>query len=616
MEKQVWRQAAKVALMCVCAAIVHIGSPSLYFAAIKRCATANQFYHDRLMCRTVLDKDSVRELLASHSSSVLPSVFQALYPLSVAINGETVVVACSGRQYVDSNQVLRSESHLLRFDCQSGHCSLLPADAGTRHVVAVGSIVQSVNDPTFALGKAPPFVMNNRITGCGEVIRSPGSPYMRLLEFRDGAWHSTESFIPVPVENMDLVRVREGTAGLDVICTASDELFYCCNVRLLSSDDLIRDNSEVEESVNTGGYVRIQLTEDSQFPFEAWMSGGNPCAVTIGSNGVVISHFGSDGVHQAVVRLPIPWDESEHIRRTHGGSLNVVRGQGEELFIVSMNGIDGRIHVVKYDTSGARVIAARGSPVIAVALMDACLLMFVVIAVPSIVSAAIAHCLNTRKVGAGDLPPVCGSIFRRCCARSVDFGIVAAFMLAAVLSHPDAMGWWNSVVPHLDEAFWSIIDVRPSVATWLSAVSAIRAATIAIAQAPVSSIWWWASIITWFSLAAMQGKTGYTLGKYLMGLRTVRVGGALCGVWHSLLKECLIVLDWPCFVTCAPWLLSVLLTHRSQGITDVLAGTTVVRSRKSGVAKLFVGPDLKNPVHPTVDASSASNCSYVDDTDK
>lgn len=75
--------------------------------------------------------------------------------------------------------------------------------------------------------------------------------------------------------------------------------------------------------------------------------------------------------------------------------------------------------------------------------------------------------------------------------------------------------------------------------------------------------------------------SGRSLGKRMVGLRVVRVGGQPVGFWSSLLRNALRLIDMQIGVTYLVGGVLILVTTRNQRLGDLLASTVVVRDRRA-----------------------------------
>lgn len=82
-------------------------------------------------------------------------------------------------------------------------------------------------------------------------------------------------------------------------------------------------------------------------------------------------------------------------------------------------------------------------------------------------------------------------------------------------------------------------------------------------------------------LVVVQGLTGWTIGKLLTGLRTVREDGTRPGIGKAFVRWLLLIIDG---LPCIPLVgfILVLTTHGHRRVGDMAAKTFVVRSRAAG----------------------------------
>ncbi len=114
----------------------------------------------------------------------------------------------------------------------------------------------------------------------------------------------------------------------------------------------------------------------------------------------------------------------------------------------------------------------------------------------------------------------------------------------------------------------------------------------------------------------LQGITGATVGKHMLGLRVVRANGAIAGVGSILLRSVLFIVDNMCFAVVG--LVTALATHPHRRVGDMAAGTFVVATGSVGHpigAQSFAGypppyaspPAVTEPIYappPTASTSS------------
>ena len=84
--------------------------------------------------------------------------------------------------------------------------------------------------------------------------------------------------------------------------------------------------------------------------------------------------------------------------------------------------------------------------------------------------------------------------------------------------------------------------------------------------------------LTWTVFIASTGLWGVTPGKWLFGIRVVRMTLRPCGVLTALLRELMFWIDMPQLLTAIPGVLCLIATEHRQRIGDLVAGTLVVEA--------------------------------------
>ncbi len=78
----------------------------------------------------------------------------------------------------------------------------------------------------------------------------------------------------------------------------------------------------------------------------------------------------------------------------------------------------------------------------------------------------------------------------------------------------------------------------------------------------------------------LQGMTGASVGKMMLGLRVVDAGGQVCGVGRAIVRWLFLFVDQACFFIVG--LIVVLVTHPHRRVGDMIAGTYVVAAADVG----------------------------------
>jgi hypothetical protein len=89
------------------------------------------------------------------------------------------------------------------------------------------------------------------------------------------------------------------------------------------------------------------------------------------------------------------------------------------------------------------------------------------------------------------------------------------------------------------------------------------------------------SLVYWFAVAGLlQGATGASIGKHIVGLRVVDANGNICGIGRALLRTFVGVFEIGfCFLI---GLITALVTHPHRRVGDFAAGTFVVAKQSVG----------------------------------
>jgi uncharacterized RDD family membrane protein YckC len=106
-----------------------------------------------------------------------------------------------------------------------------------------------------------------------------------------------------------------------------------------------------------------------------------------------------------------------------------------------------------------------------------------------------------------------------------------------------------------------------------------------------ATVFWWVANIGMF--VVLQGLTGWTIGKLLLGIRTVREDGRAAGMGKALVRRLLWIVDgFPYFLPLVGFIVALTSTgHRRVG--DMAAKTFVVR--KAAMGSPIIVPGLTAP---------------------
>jgi uncharacterized RDD family membrane protein YckC len=93
---------------------------------------------------------------------------------------------------------------------------------------------------------------------------------------------------------------------------------------------------------------------------------------------------------------------------------------------------------------------------------------------------------------------------------------------------------------------------------------------------------WLLGFVVWLAnYVLLQGATGATVGKFMLGLRCVNAQGETCGMGRAFVRSLLLIVDdFFCFIV---GLITVNVTHPHQRVGDLVAKTYVVETGDVGV---------------------------------
>ena len=176
-----------------------------------------------------------------------------------------------------------------------------------------------------------------------------------------------------------------------------------------------------------------------------------------------------------------------------------------------------------------------------------------------------------------------GSPFRRAVARGIDMFLLSTPIIALIVSDLAEMdhfqyvysliGWDMSIkgaIPLSFEHAYSILVVN-------SPLRLKRQETIDIIRHlnPVLN----AAIALWLLKTIVEGRTGITPGKWLLGQRTVDSTLAPPGIPRAIVRDVLMAFDVPLLLTAIPAAVCMATSPLCQRIGDLAAGTMVVSAK-------------------------------------
>lgn len=491
-----------------------------------------------------------------------------------------------------------------RCNLRTGQVQVAPAP-GIRHVVSDGQTLWRLPADKRV---DHPIVFHGRPVD----IDYHSYPY-RLVEFSDGSWKESD----------DYPLMRYGFPGFPSHSppTGSNEIPMVRYIRNESNvyfnphavvgthEQAVKFNHEfrheempiVDAGWHKSSFDRQAFSSWSR-PYNLgsialgiWVEESRVCALdlTTDAQGVEFLdiHESDEKNHTSVIRIrsPIRWSENYYGKfylPFFDHWIKVVPAASSGIFLVSYDGRDGRIHVMKYQDGRIDLLAQRGSPILGEECWAVEPVLRFTILIPTVVL-GLALWLTQWRAGYRDFPfgherVILASAARRGIARSIDLLIPVGLLITAMVLHPDIVGWWYVIgdrCDQLSEPFFDVKITRPTMSEFASGLQMLCQDLISI---PLRT---WPCVIAmlyWIALIVSQARTGKTIGKWFTGMRTMRTNLRPCGFARSLLRETLLVVDSLLFLSWIPGTISILATKKSQRIGDLLSDTIVVRDLPRG----------------------------------
>ncbi|MBM4075743.1 MAG: RDD family protein [Planctomycetes bacterium] len=117
---------------------------------------------------------------------------------------------------------------------------------------------------------------------------------------------------------------------------------------------------------------------------------------------------------------------------------------------------------------------------------------------------------------------------------------------------------------------YGYIEIQDQIQAFRDTLSQISASNVKLA---IAFLFVLGLIKVW-----IEGRSGLTLGKWLMGLRTTRDTLAPAGFARALTKNLLYFVDLYLFVSPLPAAISIMLSNKNQTIGDRISNTVVIRA--------------------------------------
>ena len=492
--------------------------------------------------------------------------------------------------------VLSTPEDLIRFNLRTGRATTSRPPAGVKHVVSDGKQLWWLPGDTLVTS---PFLWDGRPR---DLFRTEDG-LTQVIEFMEGKWQKTEMFVLLP---------RSWSSGYEFCrssrCSTTTESFeflfddgkyYKVGVDLGTKEQAdayaSRFHGEEDEvSLLPPGFHSISNLKDDpdylHYAFGCWFERGAPCAIDVGfDEGNTVGfrwrrYEAGKPIESKFVVAPIRWPFDPRMIKRLAGSFAAVTASDGRAYIVAQGDGDHRIHILLWENGAFRLVAQRADPMIWRVCLDVGLLFGLACFVPGMLLATLSVLVQHRVAHSVDSgPPPFATVVRRGLARLVDLSLVLIPLVLSVVLHPDVMGWWHHVADSLNSVL-DILDYLPFDTTlqlyhWFhkSFLEYLRA----LGEAPF--VWQWVvvSVVIGVVQVVWQGRSGRTVGKWLLGIRVVRTTQRPCGLARSLLREILLVVDSTLLLSWVPGVIAIHSNMKSQRLGDWMADTIVVHERHS-----------------------------------
>jgi len=518
--------------------------------------------------------------------------FRGVIIRSATVYKDELIVLANNGLNIDSTQ---PPTDLIRFNLRTGNASTSPAPEGVRYVLSDGNRLwwlpedKDVRDPPWILDDHPTALVSHY-------------PLYQFVDFIDGCWQKSDRFALIPPRSgpFDAPTFWPSTTANSFLQVEStlDRLIFRIGFEVGTKEQALqfaeRFWNPTNDELKQVGYRFISSTdEDTSFlrlPFGRWLEGGVLCAMDYTGDHRGDSVFRWDRyepgkpIESRFVPTPIRWGIDPFYYGKKLDGLTAITSVDGRVYILSHDDSDGRLHVLQWENGQLRLVAQRGDPYFRRVCLDGGLLFSLVCIIPMLLLAFLAFLLQRNQAGRlfayGRESVVLASVARRGIARSVDLGLVVLPLVLSVAMHPDAIGWWRRTSDesrHLFEAI-DYFEFVPVVDSLQACRDALQTNLFALLSAPI--LWWVFVIGVAVGVAQLlwQGRSGRTLGKWLMGIKVVRTTLRPCGLARSLLREILLLIDSVMLFSWVTGVITILATSRSQRVGDLIADTIVIRN--------------------------------------
>lgn len=292
-------------------------------------------------------------------------------------------------------------------------------------------------------------------------------------------------------------------------------------------------------------------------------------------------------------------------RNNNNGAISVVTGGNDDAYVIHGNRADGRIAVIQIVDRKARLIAQVAEPMEWRCYLDAGMALLMALVLPAFVLVIFARLIERRlspeRLVQQGVSVELASILRRSIARGIDLALLGSGFFLSLALHPGLQAWWTLVLRTIENLqtldFITPGPRRANLATLQHALPTFVECLSLPADGRMLSL-----IALVFVLQVIwSGLTGCTIGKWLVGIRTVRTTYRPCGVARSLLRELVLIPESLGLASWWPAVITILSTQDRQRLGDLLADTVVIRKTR------IVSKDEFEDCSNTVDTSNHSS---------
>lgn len=489
-------------------------------------------------------------------------------------------------------------TELVDVDLKAKTVSSVRGPDGMRYVVCADNEVWFLPE---AEGGTSPFVFEGAVWSIALRASTAGAVSRReVKQFVDLQWRGTGRVVESPSFGMG----SQAYVGMQGdrsfwIQDAAMGLYYRSNVQPLHESMFGRTPNGVERKIVDDGALQrwkfIPIGESASTigskPIGYWLQNGRPCSLEVDlpriqSFDLVFRRFleTGDRVTESYV-CPIPWSQHELLRFQYGdgcGGMHTIPSDDGTAYLICLNGVDGRLHVLKVGDQEPHIICQRGSRKVNWLILDGfCFVLFVwcLPVLPLLAFMCYYQSHEGQRVHrVQDRSAVLATTWRRGIARAIDLLLMSCIGVGAIVSHPDFIGWWIVVCIQCDLLFdsflgiigsWRPEDLAQLHGAWVSVIASLL-------NAPVENRMATAAVCIASCQLVMMAKYGQTLGKKICGVKVVRACLLRCALWRILVREAMLLIGTVGFAVWWPGLLVMFVSSKSQRVGDIAVDTIVI----------------------------------------